>query len=330
MKKKEDVEDAWADALAATEVDPGWAQSVIDRASAREVKSKRRSGGGGDQNSEGSANVTEELTSGDIAGLKQKITSLLQPEENVLAALRRLGRHRAPETSVSPRNSNRTTSFGAEASSDAIVEEEFEISGVVIDRKEEVLPQQEKLVDKLPKQAPLVKRASLIPQAQVEFDHLTDWSSLLMEAGEFLIHSHTREEMLCSLERQDIGEEHACAVVAAVGNSRNGARAAVEKNDIDMFAAEAADNSLATKETTAHEESAPSMQPTSPPPPSAAAAEENIKEVPLQGFFLDQNSGYYYNSSLGAYYDPASSLFGDAASGRWYRLDENTGQYILV
>eukprot|EP00877_Chromochloris_zofingiensis_P004157 jgi/Chrzof1/13742/Cz08g10120.t1 len=49
----------------------------------------------------------------------------------------------------------------------------------------------------------------------------------------------------------------------------------------------------------------------------------------LDGFVFDDCSGYYYNSELGYYYDPGSTLFGDAASGLWYRYDEN-GQYQLV
>lgn len=336
MKRKDDVDDAWADALAATEVDPGWAQSVVDRASAREVKARIKSGGGVGGKGQSSSNVAgnnsnnRDISIQEVKELKGKIVSLLQPGENVLAALRRLGRHRAPGTSRSPKNSNKTTTAAAEASNEAVV-----VTGKTgVDDEGGVVNNESRKMELQVKQHSLVKRASLTPQAQVEFDQLTEWSSLLMEAGEFMIHSQIREEVLRSLESQDMnGEETADPSMDAAGRYIAGGSPAVEKEDIDMFAAEAEDNALVTKDATEkeREETAPSSQSPPPPPPPPAAAEENAEQqLLLQGFILDQNSGYYYNSSLGAYYDPASSLFGDAASGRWYRLDQSTGQYILV
>lgn len=47
----------------------------------------------------------------------------------------------------------------------------------------------------------------------------------------------------------------------------------------------------------------------------------------MEGFELDTASGMLYNSSLGMYFDPARRLFGDAATGQWYRLDEHSKQY---
>lgn len=318
----------------ATKVDAGWAQSVIDRASAREAKTTRTKsgGGGGDsrQNSVGGAINTKYLTTGEVLELKQKIVSLLQPEENVLAALRRLGRRRqrAPETSSFAKNSKKTAPLAVEPSREATLLGKDALTADLCDNKGEALQQRQH--EKISKHVGLVKRTSLIPQAQVEFDQLTDWSSVLMEAGEFLIHSRTREELL---RREDIEEEQAVAAAATttVCNPTPFAGAAVEKEDIDMFAEEAERHLLATCEASEQEHLVPCLQLPQPPPPSAAAEEEEDgKQLFLQGFLLDQNSGYYYNSTLGAYYDPASSLFGDAASGRWYRLDQNTGQYILV
>lgn len=48
----------------------------------------------------------------------------------------------------------------------------------------------------------------------------------------------------------------------------------------------------------------------------------------LEGFSFDESSGFWYNSSIGYYYDPSSQLFGDAASGQWYKYQG--GQYTLV
>jgi CD2 antigen cytoplasmic tail-binding protein 2 len=200
---------------------------------------------------------------------------------------------------------------------------------------------------------PIIKRASLTPQAQLEFDQLTDLSSVLMESGEFLIHSQPREELLKNIQQQnrrgntnDGGEEKSREERndggGGGGSDSNGngsaAAAAVIDNedDVDMFAADD-DTEEATKEETnteeqekqtALEESAQPDVPTAIPQPPQRP--EESQEQLLQGFILDETSGYYYNSTLGAYYDPVSSLFGDAASGRWYRLDQNTGQYILV
>jgi len=42
------------------------------------------------------------------------------------------------------------------------------------------------------------------------------------------------------------------------------------------------------------------------------------------------SGGYLYNASLGAYFDPESSLFGDAATGRWYHYDDVTDKYTWV
>jgi CD2 antigen cytoplasmic tail-binding protein 2 len=50
----------------------------------------------------------------------------------------------------------------------------------------------------------------------------------------------------------------------------------------------------------------------------------------LEGFELDAASGMLYNSALGMYFDAGRRLFGDAATGQWYRLDERTKQYELV
>jgi CD2 antigen cytoplasmic tail-binding protein 2 len=336
LKKKEDVEDAWADALAATEVDPGWAQAVVDRASAREVKARGRQSGtrsGGGSSGGGpreSSSSPSDLSAEDIIELKRKIVSLLQPGETVLAALRRLGRARiSGETGA-------VTGAVGEPVAETIAKEKqgSQVEGAIIkDGQEYHNHHQQKQQQEKEHHTSLIKRASLTPQAQVEFDQLTDWSSLLMEAGEFLIHSQTREELLRNIElgrgtggtREEEGEgtkrrtDAAAVSIAPTGD--------IEKEDINMFLSE--DIPLDIEQSLEEKEKEPALEP-APQSTPAAADESNGLSPHLQGFILDQGSGYYYNSILGAYYDPSSSLFGDAASGRWYRLDQNTGQYILV
>lgn len=48
----------------------------------------------------------------------------------------------------------------------------------------------------------------------------------------------------------------------------------------------------------------------------------------MEGFAFDESSGLFYNSSLGYYFDPGSQLYGDAASGHWWKY--HNGQYQLV
>lgn len=59
--------------------------------------------------------------------------------------------------------------------------------------------------------------------------------------------------------------------------------------------------------------------------PASAASGDSL---PMEGFEYDADSGYYYNSLLGAYYDPGNRLFGDAASGHWFSLQN--GEYQVV
>eukprot|EP01018_Ginkgo_biloba_P035023 Gb_16472 [translate_table: standard] len=44
-------------------------------------------------------------------------------------------------------------------------------------------------------------------------------------------------------------------------------------------------------------------------------------------YVYDESSGYYYNSKLGYYYDPSTGLFCSAASGKWYRFNEQSNIY---
>ncbi len=54
-----------------------------------------------------------------------------------------------------------------------------------------------------------------------------------------------------------------------------------------------------------------------PPPPWAQALEGFVEQA--------DGSGYLFNASLGYYFDPATALFGDAATGVWYRHTSHSG-----
>ncbi|XP_010546337.1 PREDICTED: CD2 antigen cytoplasmic tail-binding protein 2 [Tarenaya hassleriana] len=47
-------------------------------------------------------------------------------------------------------------------------------------------------------------------------------------------------------------------------------------------------------------------------------------------YVYDESSGYYYSSSLGYYYDPNTGLYCSAATGKWYKYDEETKEYEEV
>ncbi|KAK9831072.1 hypothetical protein WJX74_002183 [Apatococcus lobatus] len=60
----------------------------------------------------------------------------------------------------------------------------------------------------------------------------------------------------------------------------------------------------------------------------AAASGQTSTSHEMEGFAFDESSGLFYNSSLGYYFDPGSQLYGDAASGHWWKY--HNGQYQLV
>ncbi len=343
LKKKKDVDDAWADALAATEVDAGWAQAVMDRVSAREVKARRKGGNGSGERGS-NATFSRYLSIEEIVELKQNIVSLLQPGENVLAALRRLGRTRNsiplfPRQVPGEAAVVEVVPINAAASKERDqVSQLTQVTSIAVDTMRGGADPQHHHHHQQQKQKPtsLIKRASLPPQSQLEFDQLTDWSSVLMESGEFLIHSQTREDLLNSLQGR---QQH--------GAVRN-ADEEEEQEDIDMFAEEEVtplENNgkqqeqqdtvlLSSHQQHQHQQAQQAQQehpaPLGQPLPHEQPLEDESDHQPLlQGFVLQPDSGYYYNSSIGAYYDPQSRLFGDAGTGKWYKFNHKTGKYIL-
>lgn len=226
---------------------------MIDGASAREAKARRKKGGGGGgggESSRNSAENTRDLSDVEILELKQKIISLLQPGENVLAALRRLGRARKPTTATPPSGEAAVTATApieevpmAEDTKGA-QESQIQNPGSTLDKTR--VGTDQKLQQKQQQQHTtsynnLIKRASLTPQVQLEFDQLTDWSSLLMEAGEFMIHSKTWEELVNSLQKQQQSVDDGNSNSGAGGGSGGAVEkdeCAVKREDIDLFAEE--------------------------------------------------------------------------------------------
>lgn len=153
------------------------------------------------------------------------------------------------------------------------------------------------------KNYPKYHNSTIAPDVKKDFDNLTEWSNLVMQGKEYRIHSMVKEELeshngsgSISIEtlplRMDALDANACPMV-------------------DMFAESNEDETIGQihKVTSGNKESA----------------------TALEGWTgLDGGSGYLYNPSLGAYFDPESSLFGDAATGRWYHYDDVTEKYMWV
>ena len=57
------------------------------------------------------------------------------------------------------------------------------------------------------------------------------------------------------------------------------------------------------------------------------AQSHQLQEM-LQGFLPVENSEYLYNSAMQAYYCCRSELFGDVKTGKWYKVDPKTGQFV--
>lgn len=328
------------------------------------------------------AGASHDLTTQESTQLKQRIVDELEPGENVLQALQRLGKARTMPTAPLAEGPGTAMSAG----------------------KHRLM---------------LSRQSSMSATAKAAFDQLTEASSLLMEAGEYNIHSISREQLATSIAapgllestsvsdgsfgtatvlleeakrsstdagrglqggarlaasllagaeasaRRDVdlalGGEHLGSKLGTLTDTeqplehhheRNGRPAGMEDAQVeDMFADEdpspvdghgqQVHGVACGGETTLHPpgESHITNGGGGEPRPNAAQHAQQEEHAwrarhgpgdGLQGFVLDASSGYLYNSSMGCYYDPATNLFGDAASGRWYRLDVATGQYILA
>jgi hypothetical protein len=62
---------------------------------------------------------------------------------------------------------------------------------------------------------------------------------------------------------------------------------------------------------------------------SMGGSGDGARENSMEGFQLDETTGWLYNNELGAFYDPHQRLWGDALSGMWYRFTAE-GKYELV
>lgn len=199
------------------------------------------------------------------------------------------------------------------------------------------------------------------------FNELTECSTLLLDNGDYNAHSHTREQLQQDLDQQQRlqqqqQEEDARDVdifadeddmvqpskasktshdpalgpsaAAEQGSSQAPAfaQSVINGNQMDMEAQPLA----ARPADTAARPAAPSSPlQASNSALEKAAAGRNLAEGSAQegvgrksdSLQFDKRTGMYYDAELGCYWD-GGQLYGDSASGQWYRFQD--GQYQLV
>jgi len=148
-------------------------------------------------------------------------------------------------------------------------------------------------------------QGTIAPDAKPIFDNLIEWSNkILMKGREFGIYSMIKEELMTE-DRDD--------AINVLPNLIHCNINVDNSEMLDMFAD--------SKEEKGIEQ---------------VHAGDKLKTIEMEGwtavdsFGSSSSSGYLYNASLGAYFDPESSLFGDAATGKWYHYDDVTGKYTWV
>ncbi|PRW58842.1 CD2 antigen cytoplasmic tail-binding 2 [Chlorella sorokiniana] len=165
--KRDEVEDAWADSLANVEVDEDWLTRVLGGRGRAEASSAAAAAAG----------EAPDMSAEEIRERKRRIVDLLLPGENVLQALRRLAAVRQPARGAV--TTPAATSGGATGGSpDA---------------------------DTLARGA--LKGPAMPPAVQEKFEQLTELSSVLMDQGEYSVHSMTREQLERSIQDGGSGAE---------------------------------------------------------------------------------------------------------------------------
>eukprot|EP00850_Spirogloea_muscicola_P012419 SM000080S22934 [mRNA] locus=s80:259401:265942:+ [translate_table: standard] len=188
------------------------------------------------------------------------------------------------------------------------------------------------------------ERLHMSEAQKARFDQLTDDAIKLMDRGEYGVYSEKRETFL----REAEGYE-------ALARARAGP---VDSKD-DMFGDDDNDNDGDTKvaalapQPSSSEMSKPSQAKRAPlqraamdapvdagragvdgtstsstVPQSSNGQSSGAPPSEGSGYVLDESSGYYFNAAVGYYYDASSSLFCSAATGLWYRYDEDTSTYM--
>lgn len=251
----------------------------------------------------------------ELDNMKQTIADLLNPGETVVGALCRLGSLRisssqtlSSQASPTRREENVGTHQDAELHRDKV------IGPVSSNLQKSRIPMQ--------------------PTAKEEFETLTSMSDRLLDSGVLDIYTSNRENLLSSMSDANMDQRTAAengVFNAAVPEHFENEHLAADNIDLDMF--DRSDDPVPSSEIyrvksnkdvkNENVERRCSMEEEEKPAPN------KIMDSMLQGFYpLEEDSKYLYNSTLQAYYCCRSELFGDAKTGKWYRVDPETGTFI--
>ncbi|KAF9623765.1 hypothetical protein IFM89_005272 [Coptis chinensis] len=292
---------------------------------------------------------TPDLSPDDIGKMKRRIADLLEPEETVLQALRRLKgtstdrKEKMPEDikqmfdqltedSVKLMENGdynvyheKREVFVREAGTDPICLGELDDDNEwIVESEQPVLPQDTTWMDIVDcfvaqEGEPCRKR-----RRSRDFTKSTKGKNKVIEDEE--------EEIVGDIMLEDDNggmEEVDMAVID--GNVQGYERIAKAKegtsrgDDWDMFADDdenpsANDNGLVVGST-----------PDSHTQPSSDVVHTSLESGDAENDYVyDESSGYYYSSTLGYYYDPTSGLYCSANSGTWFAFNEQTGTYEEV
>ncbi|XP_048227918.1 SUPPRESSOR OF ABI3-5 [Ricinus communis] len=272
-----EVKDAWLDSVA---VDPRYAG-----------KSSKVT-----TNEDDTKDDVIELSSEDLGMIKKRISSLLEPGETVLQALRRL-------------------------------------KGGSNKRKEKMSPQTQLLFDQLTEDANKLLdhgEYNVYHDKQEVFKREADgYEKLALARGKGTSLGTSMGKDLFS-DVTDLGATSSKLSNSVLGASNtNLSTAETTSNgadEYDMFADDD-DNAIARPSSdgsnlVSDSNSSGVGQPLTGGPTS------NSETGALQDDYVyDETSGYYYSGSSGYYYDPSTGLYCYATSGQWYSYNQETGAY---
>ena len=182
--------------------------------------------------------------------------------------------------------------------------------------------------------------STLLP-CRAAFDRLTEYSSLLLQHGDYDIHSTPREQIASQLDAGEAAELQAVMGILSTAEQPTEDQSEDEQPAADQPPPTGPEENM-FGETETHDQVAASSSVGAAGQTSAAAAQANQQtsheqpsssvshEQPsAQGqFTFDESNGTWFNADLGYYYDAAQELYGDAASGHWYSYKD--GAYQLV
>ncbi|KAI4367479.1 hypothetical protein MLD38_023213 [Melastoma candidum] len=249
-----------------------------------------------------SPDENQELSSQDIGILKRRIADLLEPEETVLQALRRLKGSTGNRKEKMSAETKHLFDELTEAAMTLMENGEYN----VYHEKKEVFQREAEGYERL-------ARARDGGSGDVSHDEKPESSSIFSGLAD--------ADLPSASQGLSAGPSNQYAS-AANASDRGG-------EEFDMFGegdegeGEAA-NSSKVNGVVSPENGALSQ-------PSTSPATANAETAQLQNDYIyDENSGYYYSSSLGHFYDPSTGLYCSASSGQWYSYNEETGSYEEV